>query len=103
MRIILPHCKASYGSSEAAFELGIPIHAASNVGLVDVRMSFEFAINPRGTPVDLPAQTFAKAFFAGRFAEDLILALVADGGHYSHNSGDLYIESGVSVVLALLR
>merc|ERR1712045_198845 len=72
---------------------------------VDVRLSFEFAINPRGTPVDLPACEFTDAFFAGRSAEDLFLALLADVGTRRCGAAELYTDgnNGSGTVLALLR
>ena len=55
MRIVLPHSNASYGPPSEAMKLCLPIHFASGAEMVRVRMSYEFAVNPRGTPVDLPA------------------------------------------------
>lgn len=102
MRIVLLHSDPSYGKPADVIKLGLPTHSASGSGIVDVRLSYEFAINPRGTPVDMPASEFTDAFFAGRHAQDLFLALVADVGARHRNEQELYTDRSV-VVLALLR
>jgi len=102
MRIVWPHVGASHGDNAAMMKLCLPIHFASGAEVVDVRMSYEFAVNPRGTPVDLPASDFASTFFKGRDGDELYLAFVADLGSASARE-DLYIERGTAAVLSLLR
>merc|ERR1711879_129597 len=80
-----------------------PMHCASGAGVFDVRMSHEFGVNPRCTPVDLSARDVATAFFKGRDAEELHLALLADAGWLRADSEKLWIEARKPVVLALLR
>mmetsp|Transcript_68851 Transcript_68851/g.181790 ORF Transcript_68851/g.181790 Transcript_68851/m.181790 type:complete len:218 (+) Transcript_68851:53-706(+) len=104
MRIVWPHCSPSYSTPTEAMKLCLPTHFASGGEEVDVRMSYEFAINPRGTPVDLTSDAFTDDFFAGCDAKDLFLALLADvGSRCDSTETTLYIESDKVVVLALLR